>query len=81
MAAEFLTVSQIAKLVGVERHRVQYALESRGQKPTGRAGSTNVYPPSVLAVVRNALAAAGSRGPRGDRPHGETSSLSPAEIR
>lgn len=40
---EFWTVSRIASRLGVDRHRVEYVIESRGIAPIGRAGIARVY--------------------------------------
>ncbi|GMU33231.1 MAG: hypothetical protein AMXMBFR20_11030 [Planctomycetia bacterium] len=38
-----LTVGEIARLLGVELHRVEYIIRARKIKPSGRAGNLRVF--------------------------------------
>lgn len=47
-----VTVTEIAKLLGVQRHRVDDAIERLDLKATGTVGSTRQFHYSVVAEIR-----------------------------
>ena len=55
------TVTHLADATGCRRHRVKRALERAGVEPLTRAGTTDVFGPMALDVVRRELAATRGR--------------------
>lgn len=51
-----LTVSEMAKRLGVDRHRVVYVLQRRRVAPFAKAGITAVYLEPTLQLVARELA-------------------------
>jgi len=49
------TVARIAEHLGVQRHRVEYVLDSRGIEPIGRAGIARVYSEDIVDRVASEL--------------------------
>lgn len=47
-----LTVGELARLLDVPRHRIEYAINSRRIRPMGRAGSAYIYSQANLARIR-----------------------------
>ena len=39
----YATVGQISKRLGVEIHKVQYMIKSRGVEPAAKAGNAHIY--------------------------------------
>lgn len=54
-ASDVWTVSQMEKALGLPRHRVLYVIESRGIKPAGKIGNTNIYNHDDYDRVRSEL--------------------------
>jgi len=54
-AAKLHTIGEIAKLEGVPVHRVAYAVEAYGIKPTQRAGIIRLYDEAGVEAIRAAL--------------------------
>ncbi len=55
-----LTIGEIARRLGVERHHVQYVVRSRGIKPIGKAAKLRVFDETAVGVIGEALAAINS---------------------
>ena len=53
--AKLLTVGEIARLEGVPVHRVVYAIEARGIKPTQRLGILRAYDEPQVETIQSAL--------------------------
>ena len=51
-----LTITDISEELGIKRHRVAYALRTRGVEPERRIGSTDVYAEEAVELVLEALA-------------------------
>lgn len=49
------TVARIAEHLGVDRHRVEYVLDTRGIEPIGRAGIARVYSDDTVVRVASEL--------------------------
>jgi|GEM_PF-1442717 len=49
------TVARIAEYLGVQRHRVEYVLDSRGIEPIDRAGIARVYSEDAVDRVASEL--------------------------
>jgi len=49
------TVARIAEKLKVQRHRVEYVLDSRGIEPIGRAGIARIYSEDTVDRVASEL--------------------------
>ena len=52
MLEEFITTGDMARRIGVDAHRVYYAVEKADVEPVGKIGRTRVYRAAALDVVR-----------------------------
>jgi predicted transcriptional regulator len=50
-----LTVGEISKLLGVEKHRVEYVIVRRGIKAAARAGAALVYDEAAFERIKREL--------------------------
>jgi hypothetical protein len=51
------SIGRIAKHLGVDPHRVRYAIESRGVPSIGKCGNVNAYDDAGVEQIRQALEA------------------------
>ncbi len=58
---KLLTISQVAKRLGVASHRVDYLVSSRAIKEAGRVGNYRVYGEQEVELIKAALADSDSR--------------------
>jgi predicted DNA-binding transcriptional regulator AlpA len=64
--SDYLTLPQLAELVGRPLHVVRYAVERHGPRPHGRIGSARVWPRSAIEQVLDAV----RKSERPKRPRG-----------
>jgi hypothetical protein len=63
-----LTVTEISRRCGAERHRIVYVLRSRGIEPVARVGAVKVFTGEQCRRIADELQRAGGRRP--PLPHG-----------
>jgi hypothetical protein len=66
---DLLTISDLRRLTGEARHRINYALDRYGPEPAGRIGQVRVWRPEDLPRVEESLAKL-----KPIAPHGESDS-------
>lgn len=54
---ELPTTGEIARMLGVSRDAIQYAIRSRRITPAGRAGCAFIYDDEAIAEIRKACSA------------------------
>jgi hypothetical protein len=59
--AQLYTLPTIARILGVTRRRVEYAVESHGIEPVQRLGIARIYDADGLCQIRAAVEAIASR--------------------
>ncbi|MGJ8635581.1 MAG: hypothetical protein ACSHX5_01865 [Phycisphaerales bacterium] len=49
------TVARIAAHLSVDRHRIEYLIDSRGIKPIARAGIARIFAPADVDRLKNEI--------------------------